>query len=68
MPLPTDKLTKQSSMEAIRQAIADTISMLVDEGRDQEQAVAMALDSARRHSGQALGQQRLRNKSARESW
>lgn len=51
MPMPTESLTRDSSDEEIRNAISRTISMLVDEGREQEQAVAIAVSSAREHAG-----------------
>lgn len=55
MPMPTDSLTKESSDEEIRRAISATISMLVDEGRPQDQAMAIAMDSARRNAGRVPG-------------
>lgn len=68
MPLPTARLSKDSSEDEIRQAISDTISQLIDEGRDRDQAIAIAYDSARRQTGKSLGRaQRLKGKSTRHT-
>ena len=56
MPLATDSLTRDSSTEAVRQAISASISQCVSEGKSQEQCAAIALDSARRRTGRGLGQ------------
>lgn len=51
MPLPTDKLTDKSTKGAVQKAISATISMLIKEGRERGQAVAIAYSSARKHAG-----------------
>lgn len=51
MPLPTENLTKDSSMDEIREAISRAISQLVDEGREQDQAIAIAYSTAREAAG-----------------
>lgn len=55
MPLPVDKLRPQSSIEAISEAISESIAQLVHEGREQEQAAAIAYNIARRKTGKSLG-------------
>lgn len=67
MPLPTERLTRRSSDAAIRQAISDTISMLVREGEKQKRAIAIAFRSAREHAGRLPGGQKLKGKSTRSS-
>lgn len=56
MPMPTESLTRESTDDEIKAAVDATISQLVSEGRDQDQAIAIALDSARRHAGRVPGQ------------
>lgn len=57
MPLPTDSLTRDSSTEVVRQAVSATISQCMDEGgKNRNQCVAIALESARRRTGRGLGQ------------
>jgi predicted NBD/HSP70 family sugar kinase len=51
MPLPTESLTKDSSDQEIQQAISDAIAQLVNEGRDQQQAIAIAYSTARQATG-----------------
>lgn len=51
MPLPTEKLTKESSKEAVQAAISACIKMARHEGREGAQAVAMCYSSARKHAG-----------------
>jgi hypothetical protein len=62
MPMPTESLTRQSTDDEIRQAVSDTIAQLVNEGRDQDQAEAIALDSARRHAGRVPGEAAAKGK------
>ena len=51
MATPAEGLSAESSDEDIKAAIAATISMLVDEGFSQEQAVAIATGMARKATG-----------------
>jgi len=51
MPLPTESLTKDSSDDEIQRAISATIEQLVNEGREQDQAIAIAYSSAREATG-----------------
>jgi len=51
MPLKTQKLTKRSSKEKTREAIGADISMLQKENRPKKQAIAIALETARRKAG-----------------
>ena len=53
MPLPTSRLTRRSSKEAIDSAISACISMLSDEHPDWEndRCVAACISDARRHAG-----------------
>jgi len=68
MPLPTERLTRRSSDAAIRQAISDAISQLVREGREQDQAIAIAYSSAREHTGKSLGKkQKLKGRSSKHT-
>jgi len=55
MPLPVENLTPESSMDAIKQAISDSISQCMKEGKDQKECAAMAYDMARRATGKSLG-------------
>ena len=54
MPTPSESLTPESPDEAIRQAISDTVAQLVEEGFPQDQAVAVALEQARKATGKDL--------------
>ena len=54
MPTAAEGLTKDSSPEAIQKAISTSISMLVKEGRPQEQAIAIAYSQARKATGKEL--------------
>ena len=56
MPLPTESLTRQSTDDEVQAAVDATIAQLINEGRDQDQAVAIALQSARQHAGRVPGQ------------
>jgi len=56
MPLPAERLTVDSSMDAIRQAISDSIAQCMREGgRDQKQCAAIAYSIARDKTGKPLG-------------
>ena len=48
MPTAVDKLTKDSSEAQIKAAISDCIATEVKAGRDQEQAVVMCMEMARK--------------------
>lgn len=56
MPMPTESLTPDSSDDEIRAAISRTVSELVAGGMPQDQAVAVALDSARKAAGRIPGE------------
>lgn len=53
MPLPTEKLTRRSSPEAIQDAISACIEMLHHEHPDwdNDRVVAACISDARRHAG-----------------
>ena len=53
-PTPAENLTKDSSPEATKKAIGDCISMMMREGRMQEQAIAMCHEMARKATGKQL--------------
>ncbi|KKM90029.1 hypothetical protein LCGC14_1242760 [marine sediment metagenome] len=55
MPTRAEQLNPQSSPEQIDIAISATISKLVKEGREQDQAVAIAHEQARKATGKQLG-------------
>jgi hypothetical protein len=55
MPTPVDSLTKDSSEDTIKSAISKCISIKVDNGEEQDRAVAICLDMARRNTGKSLG-------------
>ena len=66
MPTPSEGLGKDSSDEEIRKAVSDTVSQLVGEGFEQDQAVAIALEQARKATGKDLAPERgSRSRSAR---
>lgn len=54
MPRATEKLSKDSSPEAIKAAISTTIAELVRSGRTQEEAAAIAYREAREKTGEGL--------------
>lgn len=54
MPTPAEGLTKESKEDAVIDAIEKTISQLVREGFEQEQAVAIAHEQARSATGRHL--------------
>ena len=57
MPLPTESLTPQSTEEEVNAAIEATIRQLISEGRPQEEAVAIAVQSAAEKTGKGAGGQ-----------
>ncbi len=66
MPTPSEGLNSDSSEEAIRDAISETVAQLVNEGFPQDQAVAIALEQARKAVGREIApQKRGRTRSAR---
>ena len=56
MPLPTEALTRASSPDAVKQAVSESISQCMTEGKSRDQCVAISLESARRSTGRSLGQ------------
>ena len=54
MPTPADNLNPNSTEEEIKAAISNTIAQLIREGRDKDQAVAMAFDMAKRKTGKNM--------------
>lgn len=54
MPTMAEKLTKQSSPGAISAAISESIRQLMDEGRPQDQAIAISYAQARKATGKEL--------------
>ena len=55
-PLPVDRLTKDSPLQAVREAVGASIQQCMDEPNDktQEDCAGMAFSIAREKSGQAL--------------
>lgn len=58
MPTPAETLSTDSADDAIKEAISATVSQLVGEGMPQDQAVAIALEMARKATGKDLAPQR----------
>lgn len=54
MPLAVDKLTPDSPMQAIREAISQSIKTCMGEGKSQEQCAGMAYGIARDKTGKSL--------------
>jgi len=54
MPTAVDRLTKDSSDEAIDEAVSACIATEVRGGRDQKQAIAMCYSMAREKTGKGL--------------
>ncbi len=54
MPTAAEKLTKDSSKDAIQSAISSCISQRMDEGDKQEQAIAICHSMARKATGKEL--------------
>lgn len=65
MPTPAEGLQSDSSEDVIRKAISATVSQLVGEGFDQDQAVAIALQQARKAVGKEVAPQQGGPRSAR---
>ncbi len=66
MPTMSESLKPESSDEEIRKAIGDTVTKLVDEGFNQDQAVAIAFQQAEKATGKQLQRpQQARSNSAR---
>lgn len=55
MPTQAEGLNSGSPDEQIKAAISATIQQLVNEGREQDQAIAIALEQARKATGKELG-------------
>ena len=55
MPLPVEKLTPNSSADAISAAISASIKKLMEEGKSQEEAAGQAYEMARDRTGKSLG-------------
>jgi len=51
MPTAVDNLTKESSADAIREAVSSCIATEIDAGRKKDQAVAMCYEMARKKTG-----------------
>ena len=51
MPTAVDKLTKNSSVEEISDAVSSCIATEIKSGRKRDQAVAMCYDMARAKTG-----------------
>jgi len=54
MPTMAEGLTPDSSDSQIKAAISDTIAQLVREGREQEEAVAIAYSQAEKATGKTF--------------
>ena len=54
-PTAVDKLTKESSPDAIQKAIGECIATEVRGGREQKQAIAICYSQARKKTGKELG-------------
>ncbi len=54
MPTPAEKLGKNSGMGEIRAAISASIAKLIDEGRPQKQAAAIAYSQAEKDTARKL--------------
>jgi hypothetical protein len=57
MPVPADNLTSKSSKKSIRQAISESIYILIKEGRDPKQAAAIAYSKAEKAIGHKIGKE-----------
>ena len=58
MPTMAEKLTPQSSQGQISAAISESIRKLMEEGREQDQATAIAIEQASKATGKELGRKR----------
>ena len=54
MPTMAERLTPQSSQGQIQAAISESIRKLMDEGRPQDQSIAIAYEQARKATGKPL--------------
>jgi len=55
MPLPVENLTRQSSSEAIQEAISESIRLCIKEGeREEDVCKAMVYSMARKATGKPL--------------
>jgi hypothetical protein len=54
VPLAVEGLTKQSGMGVIREAISDSISTLIKEGKTPKEAAGQAFGMARDRTGKEL--------------
>jgi len=57
MPTLAEKLTPNSSDAQIKAAISNSIQELMNAGREQDQATAIAFEQARKATGKELAQQ-----------
>ncbi len=65
MPTMSESLKPESSDQEIQKAIGDTVSKLVEEGFNQDQAVAIAFQQAEKATGKQLARpQQSRSRSA----
>lgn len=67
MATPAESLTPDSSDEDIRKAIGDSVAQMVDEGFNQEQAVAVAFQQAAKATGKDIApppEEQTRSRSA----
>lgn len=55
MPTAVDKLSKDSDDAQIKAAVSDCIATEVHDGKEQDQAVAMCFEMARKKTGKELG-------------
>lgn len=63
MPLAAESLTPDSSPEAVKKAISDSVAQCMREGgREQKQCVAMAFEIARKKTGSGSGGRQGRKK------
>ncbi len=58
MPTLAERLSPNSSDAQVKAAISDSIAQLMNEGRPQEQAVAIAHEQAAKATGKELGRER----------
>ncbi len=58
MPTLAERLSPNSSDAQVKAAISDSIAQLINEGRSQEQAIAIATEQARKATGKELGRER----------
>ena len=56
MPLEVDKLTPDSSLQSIREAIGKSVAQCLQEGKSQKECAGMAYGIARDRTGQSLSE------------